>query len=240
QVPDLLLLDLTLPDQGGLAVAETLAQVNPEARLIVLSASANSFVCDSALQPMLHAVVDKIDACEALTTEIGELLGERHDDRAPLTAREEEVLGLIGQGLSNGQIAERLTLSVHTVGTHRRNISGKLGLRGGGADPPCHPAGDAKLKRDWAPGHVAGTTGGNCYGFFLGAQRRATHEQRIQSERGRHRSRRRTTAGTGSRALHQPRAELAGVQSPCAGPGAERIHTAAGAGEIQRHLQQQP
>lgn len=131
QVPDLLLLDLTLPDQGGLAVAETLAQVNPEARLIVLSASANSFVCDSALQPMLHAVVDKIDACEALTTEIGELLGERHDDRAPLTAREEEVLGLIGQGLSNGQIAERLTLSVHTVGTHRRNISGKLGLRGG-------------------------------------------------------------------------------------------------------------
>ena len=128
--PDLLLLDLTLPDQNGLAVALALGRINPDARLIVLSAAASSFVCDSALQPMLHAVVDKIDACEALTTEIGELLGERLDEPAPLTAREEEVLRLIGQGFSNGQIAERLTLSVHTVGTHRRNISGKLGLRG--------------------------------------------------------------------------------------------------------------
>jgi len=128
--PDLLLLDLTLPDQGGLAVAEALALVNPEARLIVLSAAASSFVCDAALQPMLHAVVDKIDACETLTTEIGDLLAERRAEPTPLTAREEEVLRLIGQGLSNGQIAERLTLSVHTVGTHRRNITAKLGLRG--------------------------------------------------------------------------------------------------------------
>ena len=129
-VPDLLLLDLTLPDQGGLAVAEALALVNPEARLIVLSAAASSFVCNAALQPMLHAVVDKIDACETLTTEIGDLLAERRAEPTPLTAREEEVLRLIGQGLSNGQIAERLTLSVHTVGTHRRNITAKLGLRG--------------------------------------------------------------------------------------------------------------
>jgi DNA-binding NarL/FixJ family response regulator len=128
--PDLLLLDLTLPDQDGLAVALALAGVNPEARLIVLSAAASSFVCDAALQPMLQAVVDKIDACETLSAEIGELLGERFNEPAALTAREDEVLVLIGQGLSNGQIAERLTLSVHTVGTHRRNISGKLGLRG--------------------------------------------------------------------------------------------------------------
>jgi DNA-binding NarL/FixJ family response regulator len=128
--PDLLLLDLTLPDQDGLAVALALAGVNPDARLIVLSAAASSFVCDAALQPMLQAVVDKIDACETLSAEIGELLGERFNEPAALTAREDEVLVLIGQGLSNGQIAERLTLSVHTVGTHRRNISGKLGLRG--------------------------------------------------------------------------------------------------------------
>jgi len=128
--PDLLLLDLTLPDQDGLAVALALAGVNPDARLIVLSAAASSFVCDSSLQPMLQAVVDKIDACETLVTEIGELLGERLHKPAGLTVREDEVLVLIGQGLSNSQIAERLTLSVHTVGTHRRNISGKLGLRG--------------------------------------------------------------------------------------------------------------
>ena len=128
--PDLLLLDLALPDRSGVVVAESLSRVNPEARLIVLSAGASSFVCDACLEPMLHAVVDKIDACETLTTEIGELLAERRDDPAPLTTREEEVLQLIGQGLSNAQIAERMVLSVHTVGTHRRNITSKLGMRG--------------------------------------------------------------------------------------------------------------
>jgi DNA-binding CsgD family transcriptional regulator len=40
------------------------------------------------------------------------------------------VLHLIGQGLSNNQISEVLQLSVHTVETHRRNICGKLGLKG--------------------------------------------------------------------------------------------------------------
>jgi FixJ family two-component response regulator len=40
------------------------------------------------------------------------------------------VLHLIGQGLSNFQISETLQLSVHTVETHRRNLSGKLGLKG--------------------------------------------------------------------------------------------------------------
>lgn len=129
--PDLLLLDLALPDRSGLAVAESLARVNPEARLIVLSAGASSFICDASLQPLLHAVVDKIDACETLITEIGDLLGDRCCQQDPLTPREEEVLRLIGQGLNNGQIAAHLSLSVYTVGTHRRNISAKLGLRGG-------------------------------------------------------------------------------------------------------------
>lgn len=95
--PDLLLLDLGLPDQDGLTVAEALAAVNPEARVIVLSANASSFVCDAALDPMLHAVVDKVDACETLAVEIAEQLG----------------------------------LSVHTIDSHRRNISLKLGVKGG-------------------------------------------------------------------------------------------------------------
>jgi DNA-binding NarL/FixJ family response regulator len=50
--------------------------------------------------------------------------------RQRLTFREGEVLRLIGQGLSNNQIAEVLQLSVHTVETHRRNLSGKLGFKG--------------------------------------------------------------------------------------------------------------
>lgn len=128
--PDLLILDLSLPDRSGEVVAEALLGVNPSARLIVLSAQANSFVCPPALQPMLHAVIDKIEAYDSLSGEIADLLGAQPSLSAKLTGREREVLHLIGQGLSNNQISEVLQLSVHTVETHRRNICGKLGLKG--------------------------------------------------------------------------------------------------------------
>lgn len=127
-LPDLLILDLGLPDQDGITVAEALAAVKPEARVIVLSANA-SFVCDAALDPMLHAVVDKVDASETLAVEIAELLGKRVGEQQ-LSEREEQVLALIGQGLPNRRIAEQLGLSVHTIDTHRRNISLKLGVKG--------------------------------------------------------------------------------------------------------------
>lgn len=79
---------------------------------------------------MLHAVVDKIEAYDCLGAEISELLAPLPRSQSRLTAREKEVLHLIGQGLSNNQIGEVLQLSVHTVETHRRNLSGKLGLKG--------------------------------------------------------------------------------------------------------------
>jgi len=146
-VPDLLLLDLTLPDQGGLAVAEALALVNPEARLIVLSADASSFVCPAPLQPMLHAVVDKTRAYGTLSLEIAEIVRQRRaeaglaaglavaEDPLPaasrrLTQREEEIFALIGRGQSNREIAAQLHLSQRTVETHRKNIVAKLGVSG--------------------------------------------------------------------------------------------------------------
>jgi DNA-binding NarL/FixJ family response regulator len=130
-LPDLLILDLGLPDQDGIKVAEALAAVNPRARVIVLSAATSAFVCDPAIDSMLHAVVDKVAACETLAMEIAELLGPANTATVRLTEREEQVLLLIGQGLSNRRIAEQLGLSVHTVDTHRRNITQKLGVKGG-------------------------------------------------------------------------------------------------------------
>lgn len=129
--PDLLILDLGLPDQDGITVAEALAAVKSEARVIVLSGAASSFICDAVLDPMLHAVVDKVDACETLVVEIAELLGDSSQQTPPLSQREEQVLALIGQGLTSRRIAECLGLSVNTVDTHRRNISLKLGVKGG-------------------------------------------------------------------------------------------------------------
>jgi DNA-binding NarL/FixJ family response regulator len=128
--PDLLILDLCLPDQSGEVVAEALAAVNPEARLIILSAQVNSFVCPTSLQPQLHALIDKIEAYETLGDEIGELLDSRLGPGIQLTLREQELLRMLGSGLSNLQIAECMKVSVHTVETHRRNLSSKLGMKG--------------------------------------------------------------------------------------------------------------
>ncbi len=79
---------------------------------------------------MLHAVVDKIKTYGTLGAEINELIDPQVQPLRLLTFREGEVLSLIGQGLSNNQIAEILQLSVQTVEAHRRNLSGKLGLKG--------------------------------------------------------------------------------------------------------------
>lgn len=128
--PELLILDLALPDQHGVVVAEALAEANPAARVIVLSAQASSFVCPASLQPLLHAVVDKIEAYDSLGAEIAELLKSRPGAHSRLTPREKEVLHLLGRGLSNNQLSEVMQLSVHTIETHRRNLSNKLGIKG--------------------------------------------------------------------------------------------------------------
>jgi len=128
--PDLLILDLCLPDQNGEVVAEALLEINSEAHLIILSAQVSSFVCPPSLQKRLHAVIDKIEAYETLGEDISELIDSRPGYRPHLTAREKELLLLMGSGLSNLQIADAMQVSVHTVETHRRNLSGKLGIKG--------------------------------------------------------------------------------------------------------------
>lgn len=138
--PDLLILDLTLPDQNGIVVAEALQRQRPRAHLIVLSGQASSFVCPQELRPMLHAVVDKTSAFGALQEEINRLgtLRSGSTDAAPraaersigLTEREQQVLDLIGQGCSSKAIAQALGLALGTVESHRRNLRLKLNASG--------------------------------------------------------------------------------------------------------------
>ena len=125
--PDLLILDLALPDGSGLAVAELLAAIRPDAQVVVLSGQASSFVCPTALQPHVCAVVDKTAAFVQLQRAL-----ERCLQRPPvqLTPRQQEIFGLIGQGLSNREIAARTGLAVPTVETHRKAIAQKLGVSG--------------------------------------------------------------------------------------------------------------
>jgi DNA-binding NarL/FixJ family response regulator len=138
--PDLLLLDLDLPDGSGLAVAKHLLEHNPAARIIIVSGHATGFVCPPWLHDNLHAIISKNDTFAALRTELDNILSledttlrprESKDFKAkPLIAREGEVFGLIGEGLSSKEIGARLHLSEHTVQAHRKRIAAKLGTTG--------------------------------------------------------------------------------------------------------------
>lgn len=134
--PDLLILDLALPDASGLDVVAALSAANPEAKTIVLSGQAVSFVCPPHLACHIHSVIDKTRAFTTLQREVERLFptpadaGEPAPSPKDLTLRETQVFTLIGRGRTNVAIATELGISVRTVETHRKNLGRKLGATG--------------------------------------------------------------------------------------------------------------
>ena len=136
--PDLLILDIALPDAEGLNVARALQVLKPEAQVIVLSSHASTFLRPPELRHTIRAVIDKARAFDDLLQEIATLTGSEpasgdelpHQSLDQLTHREREILECLGHGQSNKAMASALGLSVRTVESHRRNIAIKLGCSG--------------------------------------------------------------------------------------------------------------
>ncbi|MBQ1060258.1 MULTISPECIES: response regulator [Micromonospora] len=151
--PDLVVLDLQLPDISGVEVIRGLRAALPEVRVLMLSASgepqgvldavkagATGYLVKSAAPAEFLDAVRRTAAGEPVFTPglAGLVLGEYRrlaaappapDDDAPrLTERETEVLRLVAKGLSYKQIADRLGLSHRTVQNHVQNTLGKLQL----------------------------------------------------------------------------------------------------------------
>jgi two-component system response regulator NreC len=147
--PDVVVLDISLPDLNGIEVAARLRDAGVAARIVALSsfcderfvsammrAGASAYVTKSEagteLVRAIHAVVGgegyfSSEIVSALASEVrGGLPGT---DTAPLARREREVLRLIAEGIRSPGIARQLNVSVATVEAHRRNIMRKLGLR---------------------------------------------------------------------------------------------------------------
>ena len=139
--PDLLVLDLALPDGDGLKVARRLAALCPDSRTIVVSAHASTFHCPSNLRQAIFSVVDKTAGVESLLAEIMKFHGtasSRNPEIQPLldpasllSERELEVFRCIGMGLGTKEIATKLGRAYLTIETHRRNIAAKLGTNRG-------------------------------------------------------------------------------------------------------------
>ncbi|MEV4538061.1 response regulator transcription factor [Asanoa sp. NPDC049518] len=148
--PDVVVLDLQLPDISGVEVVHGLRAALPDVRVLMLSASgeqqsvldavkagATGYLLKSAAPDEFLAAVARTAAGEAVFTPglAGLVLGEyRRLAAAPepgppaLTERETEVLRLVAKGLSYKQIAERLGVSHRTVQNHVQNTLGKLQL----------------------------------------------------------------------------------------------------------------
>ena len=147
--PDVILLDLMMPGKDGLSAIGEIKREQPNARILVLTsyfedeqvfpaikAGALGYLLkDSSPQELLQAIRDIARGQSALHPAIALKVIRELNHPAdlpattdPLTARELEVLTLLGQGMSNAEIAVRLTISERTVGTHISNILSKLHL----------------------------------------------------------------------------------------------------------------
>jgi two-component system response regulator NreC len=143
--PDVLVLDLLMPGEPGLAALPRVREVSPATRVVVLTAQQDpSFAAEAmrlgavgyvpkeaAGRQLLRAIQMAAEGSTYLEPRLGARLAAdlaAAKRAAPeLTEREVEVLRLIARGHTNREVAERLFLSIRTVESHRARIQRKLG-----------------------------------------------------------------------------------------------------------------
>ena len=152
--PELITMDVSLPDMSGIEAARQIAGVLPEARILMLSmhprfeyvaeafrAGARGYVVKEATSAKLVQALDAISRGEYFLDGnvshevISKLMagGEKesliHDERyGLLSPREQQVMRLVAEGVASREIAARLDLSAKTVENHRANLMKKLGV----------------------------------------------------------------------------------------------------------------
>lgn len=148
--PLVLVMELMLQEDDGLALIEDLLSSAPELRIVVFTLQAEHIYATRCLRAGARAFVAKREAVGTLLRAIREVAGggvvvpatvvqnvfgqaggkidQAHGIAAPLTNRELQVFRLAGMALPTRVIAEKLGVSVKTVETHRENIKNKLNL----------------------------------------------------------------------------------------------------------------
>ena len=137
--PDILILDLILPDGNGQEVGLHLIKNHSSPAIILLSSQLDDFICEVELLPYVHAVINKTSAYKELAEAISSLARERqlNDNIGTsltrlklMSAREQEVFVLIGKGKKSSEISSVLNISISTVESHRKSIAQCLGTSG--------------------------------------------------------------------------------------------------------------
>jgi len=140
---ELLVLAIAADSWADQGVIEEFLASNPQGKIIVIRDSNDPFKAPDGLGEDRMALVDRSESLRNLWTAIDaidgrRLLSSRNGESTlrsrlggqALSPRESQIFGLIGEGLTNKQIAEKLNLSDHTVRTHRKRLAAKLGTEG--------------------------------------------------------------------------------------------------------------
>jgi two-component system nitrate/nitrite response regulator NarL len=152
--PDLILMDVTMPVCDGLEATQKIKKILPDVTIVMLTVNdENENVFEAIRNGAQGYLLKSVSSRELLASLRGALRGEAAITRtlggrmlkefrriskyatdtstinsAILTAREQEVLELVANGMTNKEIAEELSLSIHTVKSHMRKILTKLHL----------------------------------------------------------------------------------------------------------------
>ncbi|HJQ76195.1 MAG TPA: response regulator transcription factor [Acidimicrobiia bacterium] len=149
--PDVVLVDVHMPDGGGIAVVEGVAETNPDVKFLALSVSdqaedviamiragARGYVTKTISPEDLADAIRRVDAGDAvfsprlagfvLDAFAGAIPSDRDPELDQLTTRERDVLRLIARGFAYKQVARKLNISIKTVETHVSSVLRKLQL----------------------------------------------------------------------------------------------------------------
>ena len=151
--PDVILMDVTMPNMNGIAATQKICAADPKAAVIMLSmhndrrfiaealkAGAKGYILKESSPELVVDAIHTVyggdyclppKVCSVLVEDYLRLLEiSTEPGKSPLSDRESEVLRLLVKGRSAKQIADTLSISKNTVDTHRRRIMDKLGCEG--------------------------------------------------------------------------------------------------------------
>lgn len=146
--PDMLVVDLMLPDMNGLDIARELRRALPEMKILVITAHPSERLPAELMTIGVNGYVDKTEPIEYVLSAVetvragGMFFASKVRAKGgagtpapkkpldvPLTEREQEIARLVAAGQMSKEIAAQLNLSVRTVEKHRANIMEKVGVR---------------------------------------------------------------------------------------------------------------
>lgn len=149
--PEVVLVDVHMPDGGGIAVVEAVTETNPDVRFLALSVSdsaedviamiragARGYVTKTIEPPELAQAIKRVRAGDAvfsprlagfvLDAFAGAIPADNDPELDQLTSREKDVLRLIARGFAYKQVGRKLGISIKTVETHVSSVLRKLQL----------------------------------------------------------------------------------------------------------------